>query len=284
MNSMFHTSILAATMAIATLQLAGCGGGGGGNDSGSKEPVAWNVAVPSTPLSTQQKSALSSALKQLDAGDASGAITALAQVRSSVAGLNTEVEAGLGLAYATRARSSLTEFQAAAAPVNADIPTAAGGTRQVTVERGAYAAFKSLTAYDPTIAFTLQLVDGEAALDMMVPPGTAVASLPQATQANIGMVATIQFLRLSTKVMQGNSTAVTPAAIDARIAANYDDATRASLNRAARLLTATNTALVKRETDGFLAVLPLAIASALADGNISAAELAVLMKSAITPV
>ena len=280
MTTLFDTAIRALGFALIGLQLAGCGSGT--SDSPAKAPVAWNVAAPSTPLSAKQQNALNSAMQQLDAGDATGAVTALTAIRSNVAGLNKEVESGLGLAYAARSGLSLSAFKSAAASWTATIPSATGGTEQVSGERGAYVAFKSLTTYDRGVNFALQLVDGNAALDMMAPAGTVIASLAESQQADIGMIATVQFLRLSTKIMQGNSTVVTPAAIDAAIAANYDAATRASLNRAGKLLTEANTALVKQETDGFLVALPLAITAALADGNITATELAVLMKSAIT--
>jgi hypothetical protein len=252
--------------------LASCGGGGGGSDNAAVEPVAWNVAVPVTPLNTQQKAALDSGLAILSTGDHARAIAALNTVRASVPGFNPEVEAGLALSYAARATMGLKDYRAAR---KSRTLRDAQGTWTLPADD---VALYDLTLYAPGVSSELVLQDGNVALQMLVPFGTSPNALPEARQAEVGMIATVQFLRVVAKVMGSNSRITSDARITSQVAQRYDADARAALNLSAKLLSATNAALRKEITSGLIVSLPDGLAPLLADGDITPAELTELLK------
>lgn len=274
-TNLYRHKLCIAACATAAFLLAGCGGSGTDSKSDTTAPVtpvAWNVAVPNTALSSEQQAALDSGLALLKSGDYNGAISAITRLRSGVPGINVDVEAGLGLSYAARANMNLTAYKAAAIAQNFS-----NGTRTISITPSDAALYK-LTDYVPGYANDFAIQDGNVALQMLVPFNTPVTSLPEARQAEIGMIATVQFLRVITNIMGGNTKLVTEAAITSKVQANYDASARASLNVSAKLLTATNDALAKQGLDGLVVSLPMGLTSILADGDITPAELAGLLK------
>lgn len=273
-TNLYRHKLCIVACATAALLLAGCGGSGSGTDSNTSTttPVAWNVAVPNTALSSEQQAALDSGLVLLKSGDYNGAISAITKLRSGVPGINLDVEAGLGLSYAARANMNLSAYKAAAVAQNFS-----NGTRTISITPSDAALYK-LTDYVPGYANDFAIQEGNVALQMLVPFNTPVTSLPEARQAEIGMIATVQFLRVITKIMGGNTKLVTEAAITSNVKANYDASARASLNVSAKLLTATNDALAKQGMDGLVVSLPMGLTSILADGDITPAELTSLLK------
>jgi hypothetical protein len=270
MNDFKHPMRVVLAAAAAVL-LTSCGGGGAGG-SATSAPVAWDLAIASTPLNAQQQAALDNGATLLSAGNYDGAIAALTTLRSGVQGINTEVEADLGLSYAARSGLSMSAYRAAAVARTYTFPT------ETFVMSPGDAALYQLTNSPPGFSADLAILDGNAALQMLVPPNTPVNSLPEARQAEIGMIATVQFLRVIANVMGGNSKNVSDATISSRVQAGYDADARASLNRAAKLLTATNAALSNSGVDGLAVSLPSGLTAQLADGDITPAELVALLK------
>ncbi|HEY8360686.1 MAG TPA: hypothetical protein VIL30_24785 [Ramlibacter sp.] len=259
--------------AAASIFLASCGGGGGGDDANvGRESVPWNVAIPVAALDTQQQKALDQGLTLLRRGESTRAITALQTLRSELVGIHPEVEAGVGLGYAQRANLGLAEYRAVRSPRT--FPDGKGTRTQPADDVALY----DLTSYVPGVSSDLVIQDGNIALQMLVPPGTSVASLPEARQAEIGIVATVQFLRVVAKVMGSNSRITSDARIESQVARRYDAQTRAALNLSARLLTATNDALRKEVTSGLVVSLPDGLTALLADGDIAPDELTSLLK------
>ncbi|RYF37016.1 MAG: hypothetical protein EOO21_00490, partial [Comamonadaceae bacterium] len=202
-------------LAAASMLLASCGGGGGSN-SPSSDPVPWNVAIPAAPLTAQQQTALADGLSLVRAGDSSRAIAALTELRAGVAGINPDVEAALGLGYAARANMGLDDYRAAANPRTFRDTK---GTWTLPAED---VALYDLTTYAPGVAGDLVIKDGNVALQMLVPLGGSPRSLPEAQQAEIGMIATVQFLRVVSRVMGTNSRITSDSTIDSRVSSSYD--------------------------------------------------------------
>lgn len=190
-------------LALVTV-LSGCNGSSN-SSSTTKEIDSQQVNV-SAPLNTDQQAKLAASLQRLDMGDVNGAINSVVALQSEV-GFNTDIQYALGLALATRSGLSLSSLQAAATPKTVLLADGSQGT----TSGGMLAALQNASTYHDSPAFQMQLLDGQAALDSMVPPGTSAQSLSTTAQAQVGVVATVQSLRLISQVLQGQS----PQSLDA---------------------------------------------------------------------
>jgi hypothetical protein len=264
-------------MGIAMGALSACGG-----SSVPPEPasVLIDTKPPSATLTTTQATALSAANASLASGAPTKAISEASAVLAS-AGYNEAAMQTLGQAYAAQALMD-----------SKSLGLVAGTSTDATAK---LSGLTNLLSYETTDSgsmspnYTTLVKNGDAALNMMVPPGTAVSSLSPALQKEVAVASTVQALRVLNSVVQApDPSALTTAQANAAVDTNYTATQQTQLENAAKLLVQAPAAAAEAfsnssaVTSAFVGTLSKSLTTMTADGVLDKADvkqLAVVFKA-----